>query len=43
MDSLTALMAVNIVIWLGIGGYITYLVGIQKNLDKKFERFQNNK
>ncbi len=43
MDSLTALMAVNIVIWLGIGGYITFLVANQKNLDKKFERFQSSK
>ncbi len=43
MDSLTALVAVNVAIWLGIGGYITFLVANQKNLNKKLERLESIK
>ncbi|MFN2268489.1 MAG: CcmD family protein [Desulfonatronovibrio sp.] len=37
---MTYLIAGNIAVWLGIGGYLIYLAGVQKKLDLKIRQLE---
>ncbi len=37
---MTYLIASNVVIWLGIGGYVFYLAAVQKKLERKLEQLE---
>ncbi len=43
MDSMTALICVNVAIWLGIGGYIAFLAAQQSTLNKKIQIIESEK
>ncbi len=41
MDSTTALMLVNIAVWLGIGGYVAFLSRNQQEIAKKLNNLSD--
>ncbi len=40
MDNTGYLLAANVVIWLGIGGYLVFLAGRQKRLEARLRRME---
>jgi len=40
MDNTGYLMAANVVIWLGVGGYLLFLAGRQKRLELRLRRME---
>jgi CcmD family protein len=40
MDNTGYLLAANVVIWLGIGGYLLFLAGRQKQLELRLARLE---
>lgn len=40
MDNTGYLLAANVVIWLGIGGYLVFLAGRQKQLEQRLRRME---
>lgn len=40
MDNTGYLLAANVVVWLGIAGYLVFLAGRQKALEKRLQRME---
>ncbi|MEW5774354.1 MAG: CcmD family protein [Thermodesulfobacteriota bacterium] len=40
MDNTGYLMAANVAVWLGIGGYLLFLAGRQKQLELRLKRME---
>ena len=40
MDNTGYLLAANVVVWLGVGGYLLFLAGRQKRLELRLKRME---